>query len=167
MGPQDSSLSDVGEQFASKIKSSPQRYRAVKITTVGPKSGPVAPNAKADLVLFLRNVHNWMTAGIAEKAFASAYAALKSGGVLGVEEHRAKPDRVQDALASDGYVQEAYVKQLAKEAGFVFEEASRSMPIFWMIAITPSASGPCPLYAGHRRLDLAPCAPVIGAWASA
>ena len=123
-GPQDPPLSEVGEQFASKIKSSPQLYRAVKITTFGPKSGPVAPDGKADLVLFLRNVHNWMSAGIAEKAFASAYAALKPGGVLGVEEHRAKPDRVQDALASDGYVQEAYVKQLAKEAGFVFEEAS-------------------------------------------
>lgn len=123
-GPQDPSLSEVGEQFASKIKSSPQLYRAVTITTFGPRSGPVAPDGKADLVLFLRNVHNWMSAGIAEKAFASAYAALKPGGVLGVEEHRAKPDRVQDALASDGYVQEAYVKQLAKEAGFIFEEAS-------------------------------------------
>lgn len=124
VGPQDPSLSEVEEQFASKIKSSPQLYRAVKITSFGPRSGPVAPDGKADLVLFLRNVHNWMSAGIAEKAFASAYAALKPGGILGVEEHRAKPDRVQDALASDGYVQEAYVKQLAKEAGFVFEEAS-------------------------------------------
>jgi len=124
-GPQDPSLSEVGQQFSSKIKSSPQLYHAVKITTFGPKSGPVAPDGKADLVLFLRNVHNWMSAGIAEKAFACAYAALKPGGVLGIEEHRAKPDRVQDALASDGYVQEAYVKQLAKEAGFVFEEASQ------------------------------------------
>ncbi len=124
-GAQDPSLSEVGQQFASKIKSSPQLYSAVKITSFGPGSGPVAPDGKADLVLFLRNLHNWMSAGIAEKAFASAYATLKPGGVLGVEEHRAKPDRVQDALASDGYVQEAYVKQLAKEAGFVFEEASQ------------------------------------------
>lgn len=123
-GPQDPSLSEVGEQFASKIKSSPQLYRSVKITTFGPKSGPVAPDGGADMVLFLRNVHNWMSAGIAEKAFAAAYAALKPGGVLGVEEHRAPSGQVQDVLASNGYVQEAYVKQLAKEAGFVFEEAS-------------------------------------------
>jgi predicted methyltransferase len=31
---------------------------------------------------------------------------------------------VQDALAADGYVQEAYVKQLANEAGFTFDGAS-------------------------------------------
>ena len=52
VGAQDPSLSEVEEQFASKIKSSPQLYRAVKITSFGPRSGPVAPDGKADLVLF-------------------------------------------------------------------------------------------------------------------
>jgi predicted methyltransferase len=96
----------------------------VEFTEFGPRSGPVAPAGTADLVLFLRNIHNWMAGGIVEKAFSDAYAALKPGGVLGVEEHRAFPGGVQDPMARNGYVQEAYVKQLAAEAGFQFDKSS-------------------------------------------
>ena len=60
----------------------------------------------------------------AEKAFREALTALKPGGVLGVEEHRAKPGGVQDVMAATGYVQEVYVKQMAKEAGFQFVGSS-------------------------------------------
>ncbi|RZL89784.1 MAG: methyltransferase, partial [Variovorax sp.] len=43
---------------------------------------------------------------------------LKSGGVLGVEEHRLPASRVQDAKAPNGYVQEAAVIKFAEAAGF-------------------------------------------------
>jgi predicted methyltransferase len=65
-----------------------------------------------------------MAGGIVEKAFADAFAALKPGGALGVEEHRAFPGGVQDPMARNGYVQEAYVRQLALEAGFAFDKSS-------------------------------------------
>ena len=65
-----------------------------------------------------------MSAGIAEKAFKDAYAALKPGGVLGVEENRGAPGGVQDVLATDGYVQDVYLKRLAQEAGFTLAAAS-------------------------------------------
>jgi predicted methyltransferase len=110
--------------FTRKLKQHKRLYGDVQVTEFGPRSGPVCPAGTADLVLFLRNVHNWMAGGIAEKAFRDAFAALKPGGVLGVEEHRANPGGIQDPLASDGYVQEAWVKQLATEAGFVFDVAS-------------------------------------------
>jgi predicted methyltransferase len=84
----------------------------------------VAPAGSADLVLFLRNLHNWMAAGLAEKAFRDALAALKPGGVLGIEEHRAKAGGLQDPMAASGYVQEAYVRQLARESGFQSAGAS-------------------------------------------
>lgn len=112
------------EAYRAKLTAKPKIYGEVEITAFGPTSGPVAPAASADLVLFLRNLHNWMAAGIAEKAFKDAFAALKPGGVLGVEEHRAAPGGVQDVLAADGYVQEAYVVRLAQEAGFVLDKAS-------------------------------------------
>jgi predicted methyltransferase len=112
------------EAFRTKLAAKPKIYGEVEITAFGPTSGPVAPAASADLVLFLRNLHNWMAAGIAEKAFKDAFAALKPGGVLGVEEHRAAPGGVQDVLAADGYVQEAYVVRLAQEAGFVLDKTS-------------------------------------------
>jgi predicted methyltransferase len=110
--------------YKRRLESRKRLYGDVQFTTFGPTSGPVAPAGSADLVLFLRNIHNWMAGGIVEKAFADAFAALRPGGVLGIEEHRANPGGVQDVLAANGYVQEAYVKQLAAEAGFSFDKAS-------------------------------------------
>ena len=112
------------EAFNRRLTENPRVFGKVETTAFGPTSGPVAPAGAADLVLFLRNLHNWMAAGIAEKAFRDAFAALKPGGLLGVEEHRADAGGVPDVLAADGYVQQAYVVQLAQEAGFVLQEAS-------------------------------------------
>jgi len=124
--PEDPAQPAVGQILeAYKQRVSAKRlYGEVELTTFGPMSGPVAPAGSADLVLFLRNIHNWMAAGLVEKAFADAFAALKPGGVLGIEEHRAAAGGVQEASAMDGYVQEAFVKQLAAEAGFRFDQAS-------------------------------------------
>lgn len=122
--PTDPVATQIVEAFKAKLAARPRLYGKVEVTAFGPTSGPVAPAGSADLVLFLRNLHNWMAAGIADKAFKAAFAALKPGGVLGVEEHRAEPGQVQDVLAADGYVQQAYAIQLAKEAGFVLAGAS-------------------------------------------
>lgn len=94
------------------------------IAAFGPETPPPAPADSVDLVLFLRNLHNWMSAGLAEKAFADAHVILRAGGVLGVEQHRAALDAPQDPLAASGYVQQAYVRRLAEEAGFAFDGAS-------------------------------------------
>ncbi|KQW73212.1 methyltransferase [Phenylobacterium sp. Root77] len=122
--PADPASTEIVEAYRARLKAKPKIYGDVEITAFGPTSGPVAPAGGADLVLFLRNLHNWMAAGIAEKAFRDAFAALKPGGVLGIEEHRAAPGGVQDVLAADGYVQEAYVVRLAQEAGFVLDKTS-------------------------------------------
>lgn len=120
----DPAAAAVVEAFRRRINEKPSLYGQVEITAFGPTSGPVAPAGSADLVLFLRNLHNWMAAGVAEKAFRDAFAALKPGGALGVEEHRANPGGAPDILATDGYVQQAYVVKLAQEAGFTLAAAS-------------------------------------------
>ncbi|MBQ1559475.1 MULTISPECIES: class I SAM-dependent methyltransferase [Caulobacter] len=122
--PSDPAAAEIVAGFERKLSQNKKIYGDVTFTTFGPTSGAVAPAGSADLVLFLRNLHNWMAGGIAEKAFKDALAALKPGGVLGIEEHRGEPGRVQDVLAEDGYVQQAYVIQMAKEAGFVLAETS-------------------------------------------
>jgi predicted methyltransferase len=116
--PTDAEGHEMVEALRRKLADKPKLYGKVEITAFGPASGPVAPAGSGDLVLFLRNLHNWMAAGLAEKAFRDAFAALKPGGVLGVEEHRADPAAVPDVMASSGYVLQAYVAQLGKEAGF-------------------------------------------------
>jgi len=112
------------EAYRRKVTDKPGLYGTVQLTTFGPTSGPVAPAGTADLALFLRNLHNWMAAGLAEKAFRDAFAALKPGGVLGVEEHRADPAATPDVMASSGYVPQDYVIQLAGEAGFSLAASS-------------------------------------------
>jgi len=60
-----------------------------------------------------------MKAGQADAVFAAFYRALKPGGMLGIEEHRGDPKTKQDPQAASGYVNEDYVMQLAKKAGFI------------------------------------------------
>lgn len=122
--PVDAASTEVVDVYHRKLEGKKRLYGKVEITAFGPTSGPVAPAGTADLALFLRNVHNWMAGGIIDKAFRDAFAALKPGGVLGIEEHRADPGGVQDVLAADGYVQQAYVIRLAQEAGFILDKAS-------------------------------------------
>lgn len=120
----DPSQAALNAALKARLEADKKLYGAVQFTAFGPTTGPVAPVGTADLVLFMRYMQAWMAAGIAEKAFADAYAALRPGGILGVEQHRLQPDEDQDPAAANGYVQESFVKQLAAEAGFVFVEAS-------------------------------------------
>jgi len=75
-------------------------------------------------VLTFRNIHNWMAAGTTGDAFAAFYKALKPGGILGVEEHRGKPDEPQDPLAKSGYVRQDVAIGFAEAAGFKFVGSS-------------------------------------------
>ncbi|MDZ4373885.1 MAG: methyltransferase [Phenylobacterium sp.] len=116
--PPDPAARDVVEAYRGRFAEGGRLYGDVEMTAFGATSGPVAPAGTADLALFLRNLHNWMAAGIAEKAFRDAYLALKPGGILGVEEHRAAPGGVPDVLAESGYVDQSYAIRLGQEAGF-------------------------------------------------
>lgn len=116
--PVDPSARQVVDAYRAKYAAGGRPYGKVEITAFGATSGLVAPAGSADRVLFLRNLHNWMAAGIAEKAFRDAFLALKPGGVLGIEEHRAAPGGVPDLLAETGYVDQAYAIRLGQEAGF-------------------------------------------------
>lgn len=106
-------------RFREKLESDPARYDRVVLTAFGAQANDVAPADSADLVVTFRNLHNWLKAGTADAAFAAFYRALKPGGILGIEEHRARPDRPQDPTAANGYVREDYAIELATKAGFV------------------------------------------------
>jgi predicted methyltransferase len=122
--PDDPEGRTLAQAYRDKFVGHPKLYGSVEVSTFGRASGAVAPAGSADLALFLRNIHNWMAAGLAEKAFGDAFAALKPGGALGVEEHRADPAATPDPLAANGYVPQALVVQLAQEAGFQLAAAS-------------------------------------------
>jgi len=111
-------------RFAAKLASDPTIYDKVIVTDFAPGKGDIAPPGSVDVVLTFRNVHNWLQNGTAEAAFVTFYRALKPGGVLGVEEHRAAADAPQDPQAKSGYVREDVVIALAEKAGFRLADRS-------------------------------------------
>lgn len=104
------------ENWQKKMDGNKELYGKVKVVDM--TKGEVAPAGSADVVVTFRNVHNWMGQGTAEQVFAQFYKALKPGGVLGIEEHRASNDQPQDPKAANGYVREDYTIALAEKAGF-------------------------------------------------
>ena len=111
--------------FTEKVKAYPDVYQAMTMAEFSPKMNKLTvPDASADLVLTFRNVHNWLRSINEAEAFALFYKALKSGGVLGVVEHRAKANTSWETMKQSGYMTEAYVIALAEKAGFVLDASS-------------------------------------------
>lgn len=106
--------------FDAKLAREPAVYDQVRVGLL-PRSArftDIAPPGGADAVLTFRNVHNWIEAGHLDATLQAAFAVLKSGGVLGVEEHRAPPGASRDWIIKNGYVTEALMVERAEAAGF-------------------------------------------------
>jgi predicted methyltransferase len=116
--------STLSTQYKARFDGEKKLYGEIQYSVFGPTSGPLFDAESVDKILFLLVLHDWMAAGLAEKAFAEAIAVLKPGGILGIEQHRADVGNVQDPAATSGYVQEPFVRQLATEAGFEFLDSS-------------------------------------------
>lgn len=106
--------------FEAKLAAEPAVYDRVIVTRLAlPGSREIAPAGSADLVLTFRNTHTFLRANEAEEMFATFYAALKPGGMLGVVQHRAAPGTTLEVMKKSGYVTEEKVIELARDAGFV------------------------------------------------
>ena len=112
------------DRFRAKLAADPGIYGKVKVTELGLDHYEVAPPASADLIVTFRNLHNWINAGYAPAALQGFYRALKPGGILGIEDHRARDDLPQDPKAESGYVRQDYTIELVKKAGFEFVGSS-------------------------------------------
>jgi predicted methyltransferase len=111
-------------RFRARIAAEKDRLGTIHESTLGPGHFEIAPPGSADLVLTFRNLHSWMNEGYAEQALAASFTALKPGGILGIEEHRARNDIPQDPKAENGYVRQDYAIAMAKKAGFVLVSSS-------------------------------------------
>lgn len=103
--------------FEARYAAKPDLYGKVGVVDWGAKSAPL-PADTFDLILTARSVHGWMGApGMVEKTFREFHDALKPGGILALEQHRANPGP-QDPKAESGYVTEDWVIAQAEKAGF-------------------------------------------------
>jgi len=96
-------------------------YGKVNLVNWGANAAPLPAN-KFDFVMLTRGFHGWMNAGSVDKNLANVFQATKPGGVLAIEQHRAKPD--QPASVFNGYVPEKTVIDAAQKAGFKLDGKS-------------------------------------------
>ncbi len=113
------------DTFNALVQGDAARYGKVQTVTwaIGQPSQLVPPGT-ADMVLTFRNIHNLLGSadqpgdGNAPQAFADWFAALKPGGILGIEEHRLPETMDVAREKTTGYVKRSTVIRLALAAGF-------------------------------------------------
>ena len=128
MGPPDGDGTErhfaLTPKFRAMLAAQPEAYDRIRFTQFGAHHPELAPTDSADLVLTFRNLHDWMEEGDAPQMLAAIRAALKPGGVLGIEDHRANTRAPQDPKADNGYVRQDYAIALIERAGFRFAGSS-------------------------------------------
>jgi predicted methyltransferase len=104
--------------FEARFGAKPDVFGKIELVNWGAVSRTLPANT-FDLILTARSIHGWMQQGpnVAQDTFAEFHKALKPGGILAVEQHRANPTAGAEKPDS-GYVSEQHVIDLAQKAGF-------------------------------------------------
>lgn len=119
MDPTSTDREDVeyNAELKKLLEARPALYGKVKWSVLAKGKYNLAPDGSADLVVTFRNIHNWVSAGDEKEVFAAAFRALKPGGILGVEEHRANDPKAKPGRGQ-AYVGEDYAIGLIESVGF-------------------------------------------------
>lgn len=111
--------------FEAMLKADPAVYGKVEMSDLAtPDRLAMIPPGTADLVLSFRSVHVWAYRGTDDVMFKAAFDALKPGGFLGVEDHRAIEGTSRQKQVNSGYMTESYVIAAAEKAGFKLDAKS-------------------------------------------
>jgi predicted methyltransferase len=108
----------AADSLKQKFAADPAHYGKAQVIDYDPQTPTFGKPASADAVLTFRNVHNWVLADDAPAMFKAFYAVLKTGGTLGVVDHRARDGASVEAIKQSGYLPTDYIVKLAKDAGF-------------------------------------------------
>ena len=119
-GPPDDEGTKLSRALQVRLQSS-EAFAKVKTRTV--RAGEpliLGEDGSVDMVVTFRSVHNWVAGDRLGIVLAAVHRVLKTGGVLGVEAHRANAGAPTDKEAADktGYLPEAFVIAQMEAAGF-------------------------------------------------
>jgi predicted methyltransferase len=107
------------------LETAPELYGKVeRVQNSKPGAYELGPAESRDMILCMRMAHNLVRSNGLENFLAQAHAALKTGGVLAIEQHRAPEGSDPAKTAPQGYVPEAWLIEQVEKAGFKLEKKS-------------------------------------------
>jgi predicted methyltransferase len=117
-GPPESRGTFYGQRTRRFLDVAPEVFG--KVETVLTAGGPpkIGMENKLDMVIATRELHGMHQNKMVPAFLAEVFTALKPGGVLGIEQHRAPEGANPDESAKKGYLPEAWVIAQAEAAGF-------------------------------------------------
>ena len=108
-----------------KFKNEPELYDQVAIVPFSPpETASLGEADSIDMIVTFRNSHGWINNEMAVDMYTEFARVLKPGGVLGVVQHRADASVGAEIAANGGYVTEAAIVEVAKQAGLYLEARS-------------------------------------------
>jgi predicted methyltransferase len=96
----------------------PEAFGKVETITIDEDAPALGHPGAIDAILVFRELHGMVLNDRLEKCLAAFHEALKPGGILGIEQHRAKPGAKAEKSAESGYLPEKWVIQKVEAAGF-------------------------------------------------
>jgi predicted methyltransferase len=118
-GPADKRSTYYAQRTKLFLDRLPEAFGKVEPVVVDDSAPAIAGHeGDVDMILVFRELHGMVNGKRLDSWLAAFNKALKVGGVLGIEQHRAKPDAVAEKSSEDGYLPEKYVIEKVEAAGF-------------------------------------------------
>ncbi len=117
-GPDDQRSTFNAQKYRAFLDKAPELFGKVQTVVVDDKAPALGADDSVDLVLFMREAHGMVTNGTLATWTAAVHRVLKTGGVLGVEEHRAPKGADPMESAKKGYLPEKWLIEQIEAAGF-------------------------------------------------
>lgn len=123
--PLDTMPKVYGRRMQLFLAKSPALYGKVETVAIAPPDRmTLGAPASADMVIAMREMHNWQRRGTIDGYLEAVHDVLKPGGVFAVEQHRAAPGAKAEETAEKGYLPEAWVVEKVSAAGFTLAAKS-------------------------------------------
>ncbi len=117
-GPEDQRPTFYAQRYKAFLDKAPEIYGKVQTVIFDDKAPSLGLDGTVDMVLVMRATHGMVNGGTLAASLGAMGKALKPGGVLGIEEHRARPDADPVESAKKGYLPEKWLIDQVEAAGF-------------------------------------------------
>jgi predicted methyltransferase len=107
------------QRLRSFLDKAPELFGKVQSAVYDPKTPALTGlDGTVDAVLLIRGMHGMVQNNQHKLWLGEFYKALKPKGILGIEQHRARPDAVAEESAKKGYLPEEWLIKEVEAAGF-------------------------------------------------